>query len=44
MERDAEVIKARIPDWAWPQILDLLDESIRMNEDMYEQIARHVRA
>lgn len=42
MERGDAGMEARIPEWAWPQLLELIDESIGIDEEMYERIARHI--
>lgn len=42
MERTAEGMESRIPDWAWPQILEILDEAVDINDSTHERIARHI--
>lgn len=42
MERRDDERPALIPDGAWPQVMELLDEGARISDDLYDKIARHI--
>ncbi len=42
MEREAGNVPTRIPDTAWPQILELLEQSVDVSDEIYERIADRI--